>query len=149
MERLIEAQDFETLCQLLSRALDEFMEGIYLQGYNRSNAKVAKVLDYIATHYRARITLAGLAKHVGLSPFRVSHLVKEATGRSVLQIVQVMRIQQAQKLLDTTAKSCTEVAYEVGYNDQSYFTKHFKRHAGITPARYRRRHGIVRPAPVA
>ena len=66
-----------------------------------------------------------------------SHLVKDYTGSTVLQHLQQIRIQQARHLLERTDLSCTEVAYEVGYGDQSYFIKHFRRLTGTTPARYR------------
>ncbi|MBN1675991.1 MAG: helix-turn-helix transcriptional regulator [Kiritimatiellae bacterium] len=146
VEHLIEAPDFESLCEGLTRALDEFMEGIYLHGYNLSNSKVAAVLDVISRQYAGRITLRTLARQVGLSPCRVAHLVKESTGKSVLQIAQQVRIQNAKHLLDRTSKSCTEIAYAVGYNDQSYFIKHFKRLVGVTPTRYRRRYVFGRDA---
>jgi YesN/AraC family two-component response regulator len=49
-----------------------------------------------------------------------------------------MRVNHAQKLLTNTTQSCTDIAYEVGFNDQSYFIKHFKRLTGTTPMRFRR-----------
>jgi len=139
-ERLIGAPDFASLCDFLTRALDEFMEGIYLHGTNRSNQKVADALDFITKRYQEKITLAAVADHVGLSPHRIAHVVKENTGKSIMQIVREVRIEQAKRLLDRTSRTCTEIAYEVGYNDQSYFIKHFKRREGITPAQYRRRY---------
>jgi AraC-like DNA-binding protein len=41
-------------------------------------------------------------------------------------------------MLEGTSTSCPEIAYAVGFCDQSYFIKHFKRLMGTTPARYRR-----------
>jgi YesN/AraC family two-component response regulator len=64
--------------------------------------------------------------------------VKNLTGKTFSQILQQIRIQNAQNLLARTSKSCTEVAYECGYHDQSYFIKHFRRITGTTPAKYRR-----------
>lgn len=138
-ERLVRAQSFEDLSHVLMDALDDFIEGIYLHGVNRSNIKVQKALDYIGRNFIKRITLQEVANEVGLSPCRLSHLVKEFTGRTVLQIIHQMRIRHAQYLLERTSKSCTEIAYEVGFSDQSYFIKHFKRLTGRTPARYRSR----------
>jgi len=75
---------------------------------------------------------------VDLSPGRLSHLVKEFTGRTVVQNIHQVRVRQAQQLLERTSRSCADIAYEVGFGDQSYFIKHFKRLSGTTPARYRR-----------
>jgi AraC-like DNA-binding protein len=142
-ERLVRARNFEDLSQVLMEALDDFIDGIYLHGANRSNMKVRKALDFIGENFMKRIALRTVAHEVGLSPCRCAHLVKQHTGRTVLQIVQQVRIQHAQHLLERTSKSCTDIAYEIGFGDQSYFTKHFRRLTGTTPMRYRRSRGAT------
>ena len=137
-ERLIVAQSFEDLSRVLTEALDDFIEGIYLHGVNRSNTRVRKALDFISMNYTRKIGLEAVAREVGLSAGRLAHLIKEFTGRTFLQIVHEMRIRQSQQLLQNTAKDCAEIAYEVGFGDQSYFIKHFRRITGTTPARFRR-----------
>ena len=138
MQKLIQARDFETLSHVLMRALDDFMEGIYAHGFNCYNANVSRILDFIAANYTQPLSLKQIAKAVGLSVFRVSHLVKQQTGKTVLQHVLQLRVHKAQQLLERTSTSCPEIAYAVGFCDQSYFIKHFKRLMGATPARYRR-----------
>jgi len=138
MERLIQARDFEALSRVLTDALNDFIEGIYLHGFNRSNSHVTKALDYISHNFMKPIQLKDVAREVGLSPYRLAHVIKEHTGKTLLPIIIHSRVQSAIQLLENTSKSCTEVAYEVGFNDQSYFIKHFKRLTGVTPARYRR-----------
>ncbi len=137
-EKLVAAKDFETLSQVLMAALDDFIEGIYLHGFNRSNAKVRKALEFISENFMKTITLNIVADHVGLSSSRLAHVVKQFTGRTITQIIHEVRVRNAQRLLVQTSKSCTEIAYDVGFGDQSYFIKHFKRISGSTPARYRR-----------
>ena len=137
-ERLVRARNFEDLSHELMYALDDFIDGIYLHGVNRSNTKVRKALDFISANFARKIALQAVADEVGLSACRLAHLVKQFTGRTVLQILREVRIHHAQQILERTEKSCADVAYEVGFTDQSYFIKHFKRHTGTTPARYRR-----------
>ncbi len=137
-ERLIRAQSFESLSGELMTALDDFIDGIYLHGVNRSNTKVQLALDFISRHFAEPISLRDVAHGVGLSASRLAHLVKDYTGKTVVQIIHETRVRQAQRLLERTSATCTEVAYEVGFGDQSYFIKHFKRLTGVTPARYRR-----------
>lgn len=137
-ERLVKARDFEELSQKLMGSLDDFIDGIYLHGMNRSNTKVRKALDFIGTNFAGKISLQAVAAEAGVSACRLSHLVKQFTGRTVLQILHEVRVRHAQQMLERTDMSCTEIAYEVGFGDQSYFTKHFKRLTGTTPARYRR-----------
>ncbi|MDI6775498.1 MAG: AraC family transcriptional regulator [Verrucomicrobiota bacterium] len=137
-ERLVEARNFEDLSRALMRALDDFIEGIYLHGMNRSNTKVRQALDFINRNYMKRISLDALAREAGLSASRLSHLLKEFTGRTAIWIVNEARVRHAKHLLQTTSKSCAEIAYEAGFVDQSYFIKRFRRVTGATPARYRR-----------
>ena len=136
-ERLIKARSFEHLSQVLMEALDDFIDGIYLHGANRSSTRVRQALDFIGRHFMDKISLRTVTKAVGLSPCRLSHLVKDHTGKTVVQIIQQVRIRHAQQILVRTDKTCTEIAYDVGFGDQSYFIKHFKRLTGTTPARFR------------
>jgi two-component system response regulator YesN len=138
MERLIRARDFEDLSHVLTGALNDFIEGIYVHGFNRTNTHVARALDYIRRDFAKPLTLADAAREVGLSPYRIAHLIKNHTGKTFIQILHEIRIQRARTLLEETDQPCTEIAYEVGFGDQSYFIKHFRRLTGITPARYRR-----------
>jgi AraC-like DNA-binding protein len=138
-EALLEAASFEDLSMSLMSALDDFCDGIYLHGVNRSNEHVRKALDYIRAEHARSLSVVEVARHVGLSESRLSHLVKECTGRTIVQIVRDVRIRQAQHLLERSSMSCSEIAYAVGFGDQSYFIKQFRQIVGRTPSRYRLR----------
>jgi AraC-like DNA-binding protein len=136
-ESLLRARSFEDLSRVLMDALDSFLDAIALHGMNRSNPKVRAALEYVAAHHAKPLSLRVVAAHVGLSPCRLAHLVKACTGRTLTQILHQVRIRQAQHLLERTTRSCTDIAYEVGFGDQSYFTKLFHRLTGTTPRRHR------------
>jgi YesN/AraC family two-component response regulator len=138
MTQIIDSRDFESLSNVVADALDDFMRNIYLQGHSRTNQTVATILNYLSDHFHENISLEMLSKETGLSTFRVAHLVKEVTGKTVLQHVHQLRIQEAQRLLEQSNLNCTDIAYETGFGDQSYFIKQFRKWMGITPARYRR-----------
>lgn len=138
MAAVIDANDFETLSNVVADSLDDFMRNIYLHGQNRTNSTVARILDYLGENFHEPVTLEMVAKEARLSTFRISHLVKEQTGKTVLQHVHQLRVQEAQRLLEQSDMSCTDIAYETGFGDQSYFIKQFRKWMGITPARYRK-----------
>ena len=73
-----------------------------------------------------------------MSTWRLEHLVRQHTGKTVVQLIRLARVQAAQRLLEHSEHSCAEIAYEVGYVDQSYFIEQFYKLTGLTPARYRR-----------
>lgn len=138
IEQIVETKDFDDLCNVLMEALDDFMNSIFLQGVNPVGPAVSKALDYIAEHYTDAVTLEEIANAAGLSTFRIAHLLKEATGKTALQNVHYLRIQEARRLLESSEMSCTDIAYETGFGDQSYFIKQFRKWMGITPAKYRK-----------
>jgi len=138
IEQIVETNDFDDLCNVLREALDDFMSSIFLQGVNPVSPAVGKALDYIAANYTESISLDDIAAASGLSTFRIAHLLKEATGKTALQNIHYLRIQEARRLLESSEISCTDIAYETGFGDQSYFIKQFKKWMGITPAKYRK-----------
>ncbi|MDZ8119983.1 helix-turn-helix domain-containing protein [Pontiella agarivorans] len=138
IEQIVETHDFDDLCNVLREALDDFMNSIFLQGVSPVSPAVGKALDYITANYTEPIALEDIAAAAGLSTFRIAHLLKEATGKTALQNIHYLRVQEARRLLEETDLSCTDIAYETGFGDQSYFIKQFKKWMGITPAKYRK-----------
>ncbi len=138
IEQIVETKDFDDLCNVLREALDDFMNSIFLQGVNPVSPAASRALDYIAANFTEAISLEDIAAAAGLSTFRIAHLLKEATGKTALQNIHYLRIQEARRLLESSDLSCTDIAYETGFGDQSYFIKQFKKWMGITPAKYRK-----------
>ena len=73
---------------------------------------------------------------VCLSPDYLSRIFRQETGISFHQYLNNVRITKAKELIRTTALRLTDISQMVGYDDQSYFTKVFKRTAGIAPGEY-------------
>jgi len=138
IEQIVETKDFDDLCDVLRQALDDFMNSIFLQGVNPVSPAVGRALDFIAANYTESIGLDEIAQAANLSTFRIAHLLKEATGKTALQHIHSLRIQEARRLLEQSDMSCTDIAYETGFGDQSYFIKQFRKWMGITPAKYRK-----------
>jgi AraC-like DNA-binding protein len=138
IERMVAADDFEAVCAVVRDALDEFLDRACVQAESRTSAPVGRALHYLSQHYAERCTLSDVARAAHLSSFRIAHLVKETTGRSVWQHVKRLRVQKAEELLERTDLSCAEIARAVGFSDQSYMIKQFSSLTGRTPARFRR-----------
>jgi AraC family transcriptional regulator len=100
--------------------------------------KLRTVIEYIMENLEGRPTLEQMAAVVHLSPFHFARQFKAATGLPPHQYVITRRIERAQHLLRTDGEiGLTEVALRVGFSDQSKFSFHFKRIAGITPGQFR------------
>lgn len=100
-------------------------------------ARVAALKDYIEVHLTEPLSLPGLAAVAGCSPRLLGSLFKAATGRSPYQYVLERRIAEAERLL-ARGHPISEVAQQLGFADQSQFSKTFRRHAGATPGEFRR-----------
>jgi len=137
IETIVDTREFEPLCMRIRGILDDFMEGIRVQGFNRSNRHVQAVLDHLAQHYTRPVSLDALAKLAGVNRFHLSRLVKAATGRSIPQHLRSLRIQAACRKLEESTADGGEIACALGFTDQSYFIKQFREVTGTTPRRYR------------
>ena len=138
LERILETSDFERLCTVVRDCLDDFLACVYRQGFNTTSVTVQRVLDYIGEHYAESISLSSVSDALGMSKYHVAHIVKEATGKTVLQHVKRLRIDDACRRLCEGDEACADMAYDLGFTDQSYFTRQFREMTGTTPARYRR-----------
>jgi len=99
--------------------------------------KLQRVLDYIHDHLADDLSLAALAASAHMNPHHLTRTFKQATGLPPHQYVMRQRTEQAKRLLARTERPIAEIALDVGFKDQSHFTKVFYRHTGVTPKRYR------------
>jgi AraC-type DNA-binding domain-containing proteins len=102
------------------------------------DSRVEEALHYLSVHMRNPIQIDRLAKSIGISSSRLSHLFKEQTGLSIIDNLNRMRIRQAALLLEHTNRSASEVAYDVGFHNYNHFIEQFRRWIGTNPSGFRR-----------
>jgi AraC family transcriptional regulator len=102
-----------------------------------SKYRLRRILDYIKSNLAEGNGLQELAELAGISAFHFCRSFKQSTGLSPHQYTLQLRIKEGQRLLRTTELSIAEVAYRVGFCDQSHFTMIFRRFVGTTPLRWR------------
>jgi transcriptional regulator GlxA family with amidase domain len=83
--------------------------------------------------------LTALAGSCGLSPEHLRRVCRRELGRTPMEHVTYMRIQQAQELLETTGEKLEAIAPRVGYHSAVVFSRAFVRCVGLTPSQYRER----------
>jgi AraC-like DNA-binding protein len=98
-----------------------------------------RAMTYLAERLDGSVKVGELAGFVGVSPSHLTALFRRATGGGVLAHQQALRMARARQLLDGTDARINEIAREVGYDDPFYFSRHFRRHHGVTPTQYRER----------
>ncbi len=95
--------------------------------------------EIIQTHMFSNLSLDELAKLCGLSLSTFKREFRELYNDSPANFIQTKRLEEAQKLLQYSEYSISEVCYQVGFNDVSNFTKAFKKHTNLTPQIYRQK----------
>lgn len=99
---------------------------------------LAGVFGYIEENYAERISLKDVARAVSLSPGHLTTVVRQKTGRTVLEWISERRMAEARKFLVQTDLAIEEVGRRTGYADAGYFVRSFKRAHGATPLCWRR-----------
>lgn len=98
---------------------------------------IANCLDYIYDHLHTRITVATLAKHVGLNPSYLSRLFKKEVGISVSEYILEKKLETAKNMLIHSDYPLSQIAFTLAFPSQSYFTEVFHKKNGMTPSSYR------------
>ena len=97
-----------------------------------------KTFDYVDNHYMEEISVNDLAQLCLVSYSHFSRLFKQAMGRSFTEYLNHYRVGKAERLLTSTSKSITEVAYDAGFSDSGYFIKVFKSQKGMSPKKFKK-----------
>jgi AraC family L-rhamnose operon regulatory protein RhaS len=114
---------------------------------DRNDESAARVASYAArlrTEFYTAVSLDDAARSVGLGRRRFTELFREVTGESWRRYVHRLRMEYAAKLLVSTERSVTAIAFECGFEELSHFHHSFKAAFGTTPLAYRTQ---VRPKP--
>ncbi|WP_172195011.1 AraC family transcriptional regulator [Saccharibacillus qingshengii] len=101
---------------------------------------VRRSIARIERDYREPFTVESLAASAGIGRWTYTNLFKEATGTLPLDYLNGIRIAQAKRLLLATEDRLGEIAQRVGFSSEYYFSRRFKREAGLSPGQYRRLH---------
>lgn len=102
-------------------------------------AKLKTVLAYVDANFTAEISLDDLSHRFYISKYYLTREFKRAYGETIFQHIIGLRINYAKRLLRFTDKSVEEISELCGFNDQSYFSKQFKKAENVTCLAFRRR----------
>ncbi len=93
-------------------------------------------MAYIHEHFREPISRADIANHLAVNEQYLSRCFNREVGFGPMAYLSRYRIQQAKRLLEMGTMSITQVALEIGFSSQSYFSRIFQQETGITPSDY-------------
>lgn len=125
----------------MRQVMEEYSVAMYqgMKDTNMVSREVAQTILYIKSHYcEADISLSNAAQEVAMNKDYLSKLFKRETGIGFSDYANIQRIKKAQELLITTNMKSYEVAQKVGFQNESYFSRVFKKIVGVRPNEYKR-----------
>lgn len=141
---LSDIHKFKTVEELtfwLSTIMARFTDCVFNLADVRHKDIIYKAVDFIKRNFMEKITLEEVAKHVYLNPSYFSKIFKNEMKCTFVTYINTIRINASKSLLLDTSIPLTDVSSRVGFEDQSYFTKVFKKATGVTPGKYRESRG--------
>ena len=141
VEVLFDAQIADEVARHFTHELKRSFEALLLatdQKNSHHDEQIIKVQEWLQKHYTETINLTEVAQRFGLNSRTFNRRFRLAAGKTPMQYLQEVRVDQARELLKQSNLSIAEIAFAVAYQDVSYFTGLFKRLQGVTPNAYRR-----------
>ncbi len=99
---------------------------------------ILNVKSYVDTHYSETVDTTEAARNAQMSYGYFSRCFHDIVGVSFIDYCTQVRIEHAKQYLENTDKSIQEIAFSVGYNDEKYFSRTFKKLTGLVPSDYRK-----------
>lgn len=101
------------------------------------SVRLKKLFDHIRAHPEEKLSVAAAARLAQLNTSQFMKLFKQVAGMTLVAYLNHVRLSNAARLLCETDRSIADIATTVGFSDQSYFDKRFKRAFGRTPKEFR------------
>ncbi len=102
-----------------------------------------RIVKNMSNNYMDKISLSDIAKDEYLSTQYLSTKIKEIFGKSFNEYLNMIRAEEATKLLLDSDYNISEISVEVGFSHIRYFNKHFKLNYGMTPMEYRKKYRLT------
>jgi two-component system response regulator YesN len=106
-------------------------------GENRLSGKLRKAIGHIRAHYAEDLRIEDTARAVGISASYLHHLFKRELGRTYLDVLTEIRIEQAKRILREEDAKMADISGRVGYRSPQHFSRMFKRVTGLLPHQFR------------
>jgi AraC-like DNA-binding protein len=96
-----------------------------------------RIIRYLETHFCEEIVFEEMAKEIGISYSYMRKIVYELTGKSLIDYINLLRIEKAKRLLLETGMTMKQIASEVGYYNVQSFNRFFRKYEGMPPSSYK------------
>ncbi|ULO06171.1 AraC family transcriptional regulator [Paenibacillus sp. 19GGS1-52] len=137
IQHIEELRDVPAVDNAVLDALCDFADQVRDNRKSKLSRTAAVCQNYIFNHLYEELSLDKLAEVAGLNGSYLSQLFKKETGIAISDYIQRERIEEAKRLMEYSGITLSDIATRLHFNDQSYFTKVFKKYTGTTPRQFR------------
>jgi AraC family transcriptional activator of pobA len=107
-------------------------------GHTRKAAQIQKFRALVDAHFKDHLTIEDYAGKLGISAGQLSRLTRELLGSSPLDVINARIIHEAERDLVYTSTTIKQLAGALGFEDEAYFGRFFRKHTGLSPKEFRR-----------
>lgn len=137
MDKVLEKLDSGLVLELLEEMLLLVLAEKDGEASGTIRDMVSEAAQYIDRNYYEELTLVSLAAKYGVESSYFSRVFKQETGKNLMLYITDKRIEKAKEIMHQSQTSMAEIAFMVGYDDYTYFSKVFKKVTGMSPREYR------------
>ncbi len=99
-----------------------------------NNKMISQAIEYLNTHFSEPVTVEELSQYVGFSKYYFCRSFKQVTGKTVVDYINLLRCQNAKRLITSGQYNVSESARISGFNNLSYFSRTYIKHMGKSPS---------------
>lgn len=140
MNKICDAETYDQLLEVSKSLIEMISQNSMRSVYGGNSQIVASALQFINKNFKEKISLKDIEANLHVNPSYFSTLFKSEMGVTFTDYLNSLKIEYACSLLVNSNMSIIDISLAAGFDDQSYFTKVFRKAKGTTPKHYRSSH---------
>lgn len=137
IDSLNQIKSIQDLSSWATSIIDYFIKNVFVTIYSGQSYIITQAVQHINSNYMSKLSLRSLSNYLHINESYLSKLFKQEMGINFTDYLNKTRINKSLELIRDTDMNLLDIAVCVGFEDQSYFTKIFKKIVGDTPKRYK------------
>lgn len=131
------SEQLEQIIQLLIEFIIRVIDELQNARHNNSKLMINRALNFIGYHFEEKISLEDVSRELNVSKHYLCNIFKKETGENMSLYINKLRIEKAKQILLESDDKIKEIFEKVGYSNQQYFSKVFKKITGMTINEYK------------
>ncbi|GAJ26362.1 AraC family transcriptional regulator [Liquorilactobacillus sucicola DSM 21376 = JCM 15457] len=142
VQRIERLRKIDSIVDLTQEIGEIFVKRVRAAQNFSNSSLIFLIQDYIFKHLTETVNLTLMSNQLGYSKNYLCRSFKQATNQTIVEYANEQKIREIQSQLVFSNKTVTEIATMLGFSDQSYLTKLFKKYLNTTPTKFRKRYHL-------